>query len=153
MDKVAADLTRILGPERLLWEREHLATYGFDGTAALYAEAGCVALPETTAEVTQVVRYAGQNKIPVVTRGSGTGLSGGSVPVRGCIVLCLVQMDRVLELDQKNLTIHVESGVVTQKSGRARRCRRAPLSARSGFDEDFNDRGQRSGELRRFARA
>jgi glycolate oxidase len=115
MDKVAADLTRILGPERLLWEREHLATYGFDGTAALYAEAGCVALAKTTAEVTQVVRYAAQNKIPVVTRGSGTGLSGGSVPVHGCIVLCLVQMDRVLELDQKNLTIHVESGVVTQK--------------------------------------
>ena len=115
MDKVVADLTRILGPERLLWEREHLATYGFDGTAALSGEAGCVALPKTTAEVTQVVRYAAQNKIPVVARGSGTGLSGGSVPVPGCIVLCLVQMDRVLELDQKNLTIHVESGVVTQK--------------------------------------
>jgi len=99
----------------VLWEREHLATYGFDGTAALYAQAGCVVLPKTTGEVTQVVRYAAQHKIPVVTRGSGTGLSGGSVPVHGCIVLCLVLMDRVLELDQKNLTIHVESGVVTQK--------------------------------------
>ena len=115
MYKVAADLTRTLGSERVLWEREHLATYGFDGTAALYAQAGCVVLPKTTGEVTQVVRYAAQHKIPVVTRGSGTGLSGGSVPVHGCIVLCLVLMDRVLELDQKNLTIHVESGVVTQK--------------------------------------
>jgi glycolate oxidase len=65
--------------------------------------------------VTQVVRYAAQNKIAVVARGSGTGLSGGSVPVPGCIVLCLVQMDRVLELDPKNLTIQVESGVVSQK--------------------------------------
>ena len=45
MDKVAADLTRALGSERVLWEREHLATYGFDGTAALYAQAGCVVLP------------------------------------------------------------------------------------------------------------
>ena len=115
MHKVAADLTGMLGSERVLWEREHLATYGFDGTAALYAQAGCVVLRKTTAEVTQVVRYAAQNKIPVVGRGSGTGLSGGSVPVPDCIVLCLVQMDRVLELDQKNLTIHVESGVVTQK--------------------------------------
>jgi glycolate oxidase len=105
----------MLGSERVLWEREHLATYGFDGTAALYAQAGCVVLPKTTAEVIQVVRYAAENKIPVVTRGSGTGLSGGSVPVHGCIVLCVVLMDRVLELDQKNLTIHVESGVVTQK--------------------------------------
>src|SRR5208283_4683659 len=115
MNKAAAELTRMLGSERVLWEAEHLATYGFDGTPRLYAEAGCVVLPNTTAEVSQVVRYAAQNKVPVVARGSGTGLSGGSVPVHGCIVLCLVKMDRVLELDQKNLTIHVESGVVTQK--------------------------------------
>src|SRR5258708_12598922 len=114
MHKIAAELTRTLGSERVLWEREHLLTYGFDGTAALYAEAGCVVLPKPTAEVTQVVRYAAEHKIPVVTRGSGTGLSGGSVPVPGCIVLCSVLMDRVLELDQKNLTIHVESGVLTQ---------------------------------------
>jgi glycolate oxidase len=115
MQNVAADLAQMLGVERVLWEQEHLLTYGFDGTAALYGEAGCVALPKTTEEVSQVVRYAAKYRIPVVTRGSGTGLSGGSVPVPGFIVLCLVQMDRVLELDPKNLTIHVESGVVTQK--------------------------------------
>jgi len=115
MDKIAADLVRMLTAERVLWEREHLATYGFDGTAALHADAACVALPKTTTEVSEIVRYAAQNKIPIVTRGSGTGLSGGSVPVPGCIVLCLVQMNQVLELDPKNLTIQVESGVVTQK--------------------------------------
>ncbi|MBV8899875.1 MAG: FAD-binding protein [Verrucomicrobia bacterium] len=115
MQKAAADLTRLFGPERVLWEREHLATYGFDGTAALSGEPGCVVLPKTTEEVVQTVRYAAANKIPVVTRGSGTGLSGGSVPVPDCIVLCLVQMDRVLELDRKNLTVRVEPGVVTQK--------------------------------------
>ena len=46
MHKVAADLTRMLGSERVLWEAEHLATYGFDGTPALYAEAGCVTFAE-----------------------------------------------------------------------------------------------------------
>jgi glycolate dehydrogenase FAD-linked subunit len=111
MRKVATDLTGILGQERVLWEREHLVTYGFDGTATLYSEPGCVVLPKTTAEVRQAAEY----KIPIVTRGSGTGLSGGSVPIPGCIVLCLAQMDQVLELDPKNLTIHVESGVITQK--------------------------------------
>jgi glycolate oxidase len=115
MQKVATDLTSILGQERVLWEREHLVTYGFDGTATLYSEPGCVVLPKTTAEVRQVAEYAAEYKIPIVTRGSGTGLSGGSVPVPGCIVLCLAQMDQVLELDPKNLTIHVESGVITQK--------------------------------------
>jgi glycolate oxidase len=115
MQNVAADLAQMLGAERVLWEQEHLVTYGFDGTAALYGEAGCIALPKTTEEVSQVVGYAAKHRIPVVTRGSGTGLSGGSIPVPGCIVLCLVQMDRVLELDPKNLTIHVQSGMVTQK--------------------------------------
>jgi glycolate oxidase len=115
MQKVATDLTGILGQERVLWEREHLVTYGFDGTATLYSEPGCVVLPKTTAEVRQVAGYAAEYKIPIVTRGSGTGLSGGSVPIPGCIVLCLAQMDQVLELDPKNLTIHVESGVITQK--------------------------------------
>src|SRR6202042_242739 len=103
------------GGERVLWEQEHLLTYCFDATAALLGEAGCIALPKTTEEVSRVVRYAAKHRIPVVTRGSGTGLSGGSVPVPGCIVLCLVQMDRVLELDSQNLTIHVESGVITQR--------------------------------------
>ena len=115
MKKVATDLTGKLGQERVLWEREHLVTYGFDGTATLYSEPGCVVLPKTTAEVRQVAEYAAECKIPIVTRGSGTGLSGGSVPIPGCIVLCLAQMDQVLELDPKNLTIHVESGVITQK--------------------------------------
>lgn len=111
---LAADLVAMLDPERVLYEREHLLTYEFDGTAALHGRAGCVVFPRNTEEVARIVRYAAERQVPIVTRGSGTGLSGGSVPVPGCIVLCLVKMDRVLELDEKNLTIHVESGVVTQ---------------------------------------
>src|SRR6516164_5383837 len=137
MDKVATDLTRILGPERLLWEREHLATYEFDGTAALYAEAGCVALPKTTAEVTQVVRYGFKRRQRAGTRLyralSSTDGSGSRTRPK-----------------EPHHSRRERRG--DPKSGRARRCRRATLSARSGFDEDFNDRRQRSGELRRFAR-
>jgi glycolate oxidase len=60
------------------------------------------------------MRLANQTKVPVVTRGSGTGLSGGSLPVPGCIVLCLAKMDKVLELDRANLTLLAEAGAVTQ---------------------------------------
>ena len=113
MNTAAADLTAMLGAERVLTEPEHLAVYGFDGTATLHGNAGCVVFPLTTGEVAEIVKYAAAKKAPIVTRGSGTGLSGGSVPCEGCIVLCLVRMDRILELDRKNLTVLVEAGVVT----------------------------------------
>ncbi|HWL53455.1 MAG TPA: FAD-linked oxidase C-terminal domain-containing protein [Chthoniobacteraceae bacterium] len=113
MDSTVADFVAILGPKRVLFEPEHLAAYGFDGTAAISGTASCVLFPETTAEVAKIVRYAAERKRPIVTRGSGTGLSGGSIPQDGSIVLCLVRMNRVVELDQRNLTVMVEPGVTT----------------------------------------
>jgi len=109
------ELIALLGPARVLTQPEDLIPYSFDGTAALKQRPRCVVFPKTAAEVSAVLRIAQANRLPVVTRGSGTGLSGGSLPVPDCIALCLVQMDRVLKLDEKNLTILVEAGVVTQK--------------------------------------
>src|SRR4030095_4533980 len=63
--------------------------------------------------VCRILKFANQDKIPVVTRGSGTGLSGGSLPVQDCVVLCVVKMDKILELDRANLTMLVETGVTT----------------------------------------
>jgi glycolate oxidase len=111
----AADLRQLLGPEAVLSEPEHLLVYGFDGTAALSGEAGCVVLPTSTEQVAAVVRYAAEHRLPLVSRGSGTGLSGGSIPLGGSIVLCLVRMDRILELDPRNLTLLAEAGALTQK--------------------------------------
>lgn len=108
-----SDLQAIVGAERVLHEREHLLTYGFDGTAALAGEASCVVLPETAGEVARIVKYAAAQGVPIVTRGSGTGLSGGSIPSPGEIVLCLVKMDRILEVDARNLTLHAEAGAIT----------------------------------------
>jgi len=112
---LAADLIALLDAGRVLHEREHLLTYGFDGTAALQGQAGVVVLPHTTEEVASIVRYAAAGKIPIVSRGSGTGLSGGSIPAANAIVLCLVQMDRILELDERNLTLLAEAGAITQR--------------------------------------
>jgi glycolate oxidase len=111
---VINELTRELGPDRVLTGAEDVAVYGYDGTPVLRQNPACVVFPKTTAEVAACVKAAARAGVPVVTRGSGTGLSGGSVPVEGCVVLCLTHMNRIIELDTRNLTIEVEAGVVTQ---------------------------------------
>ncbi|MFO1502100.1 MAG: FAD-linked oxidase C-terminal domain-containing protein [Verrucomicrobiota bacterium] len=106
-------LQSIVGRKGVLVAAEDLIPYSFDGTAALRQMPGCVVFTRTTAEVSAVLKLANEVNVPVVTRGSGTGLSGGSLPSPDCIVLCLVQMDKILEVDQANLTMSVESGVTT----------------------------------------
>jgi len=103
-----------VGPDHLLAAPEDLIPYSFDGTAALQQMPGCVVFPRETAQVSAVLKLAQRTRTPVVARGSGTGLSGGSVPVPDCIVLCLARMDRILELDRANLTLLAEAGATTQ---------------------------------------
>jgi glycolate oxidase len=108
-----AELTAALGAAKVLTAPEDVLPYGFDGTAALKGQAGAVVLPQTTEQVAQSVRLAAAHGVAVVTRGSGTGLSGGSVPSEGCLVICLAQMDRVLEVDPANLTLRAQCGAIT----------------------------------------
>jgi glycolate oxidase len=113
-DTVVADLKRLLGPENVLSAKEDLIPYAFDGTAALSQMPGAVVLPRNTEQVPAVLRIANTARVPVVTRGSGTGLSGGSLPVADGLVLCLVHLNRILELDRANLTLRCEAGTLTQ---------------------------------------
>ncbi len=106
-------LRQIVGAENVLTEKEDLIPYSFDGTAAMSQMPGCVVFAKSTDAVSQILILANETKTPVVTRGSGTGLSGGSLPVPDCITLCLAKMDKILELDKANLTMLVEAGVIT----------------------------------------
>jgi glycolate oxidase len=74
---------------------------------------GCVMFAVSTEQISAVLKLANDTETPVVTRGSGTGLSGGSVPAADCIVLCTVKMGAILEVDAANLTMTVEPGVTT----------------------------------------
>lgn len=112
--QILAELQHILDATDVLIQPEDVIPYSFDGTAALRQLPGCVAFARTAEQVAGVLRLASRAKIPVVTRGSGTGLSGGSLPVPDCLVLCLAKMDRVLELDRANLTLLAEAGATTQ---------------------------------------
>ena len=107
-------LAALLSPDRVLTELEDMIPYSFDGTAALSGRPAAVAFALNTGEISGVLRWANETGTPIVVRGSGTGLSGGTVPSEGSVVLCLSRFDRVLELDRQNLTLLVEPGVTTQ---------------------------------------
>ncbi len=110
-DSIFEKLRAIVGAENVLTAKEDLIPYAFDGTAAMKKMPGCVMFAVSTDEISGVLKLANETETPVVTRGSGTGLSGGSVPSEDCIVLCTVKMEKILEVDSANLTMTVEPGV------------------------------------------
>jgi glycolate oxidase len=136
-------LKEILSPDRVLTSAEDIVPYSFDGTAALKQRPGAVVFPLTAEEVSECVKLARRNNVPVVTRGSGTGLSGGSVPLDGCLVICLVKMDKLIEVDEKNLTLRAQSGVITKEIDDACAKVGLVLSAGPRFDENLHHRRQR----------
>ncbi|WCJ60646.1 FAD-linked oxidase C-terminal domain-containing protein [Fontisphaera persica] len=107
-------LRQMFGAGEVLTAVEDLIPYSFDGTAALKQLPAAVVFAQNTAQVSDLLRWANHHRVPIVARGSGTGLSGGSVPVPNSIVLCLAKMNRVLEVDAANLTLLAEAGATTQ---------------------------------------
>ena len=105
-------LAALLPSQRLLLQPEQLAAYESDGLTAFRARPRAVAIPETAEEVIALVRFCHQEKLPFVARGSGTSLSGGSLPVPGGLVIALNRMNRILRLDPALRVAVVEPGVV-----------------------------------------
>ena len=108
-------LAAIVGRDGVLTQAEDLIPYSFDGTAVLKQRPEAVVFPRTAAQVAECVRLAVSAGVPIVTRGSGTGLSGGSVPSPGSLVLCLAQMNAILDVDARNLTLRAQPGAITQR--------------------------------------
>ncbi len=105
-------LHRVLPAERVHTTPEDLAVYGYDGTWEL-GRPQAVVSPLTTEEVQEVVRLARRTGLPVVPRGGGTGLAGGSVPTAGGIVLNTTLMNRIIAIDRLNMVAVVQPGVIT----------------------------------------
>src|SRR5438128_1226096 len=102
----------IVGADHCLSEPDQLVTYECDALTSFHARPGLVVLPNSTAEVVEVVKLARKVGLPIVPRGSGTGLSGGALPVPGCILLGLSRMKRIIEIDFDNQFVRVEPGVI-----------------------------------------
>jgi len=116
--EIAEQLKTIVGEKYVIFgDAEKLEPYSHDEVAEeQYAHMPeCLVRPETAEQVAAVMKLANREMIPVTPRGAGSGLSGGAVPVHGGIVLLCDRMNRIIEVDRRNMTITVEPGVVTNE--------------------------------------
>lgn len=101
-------------PGKTSTDPEDILCYGFDASG-LEALPAAVVWPQDVPDVIEVIKYACTNNIPVVPRGAGTGMTGGAVPSQGAIILSMEKMNRIIEIDEENLTVLVEPGVLNGK--------------------------------------
>jgi glycolate oxidase len=106
------ELRAITGSRAVITSPEELHTYDSDALTNFRTMPQAVLLPSSTAEVQAVLRLCHRERIPFVARGSGTGLSGGALPVEDGIVISLTRMNRILEVDLPNARVVVEPGVI-----------------------------------------
>lgn len=112
-NQIIDQFVKILGKKHVLHTPEDLAVYSYDGT---FAEClpDVVVLPASTDEVSQVVKVAAANQVPIVARGMASGLAAGSIPATsGGVVVSLTRMNKIIEIDTQNATVRAEAGVIT----------------------------------------
>ncbi len=111
-ERIGRELARIVGTDGLVIDPGELRVYETDGLTVFKAMPDIVVLPRSAEEVAAVVRVCHREKIPFVARGSGTGLSGGALPVEGGVLIGLNRMNRIPEIDYENQRAVVEPGLV-----------------------------------------
>ncbi len=110
--RIFQELRSIVGAHGLVSSPEELHTYECDGLTNFRVMPLAVLLPSNTQQVQAIVRVCHRERIPFVARGSGTGLSGGALPVENGVVISLARMNRILEVDLPNARVIVEPGVI-----------------------------------------
>ncbi len=111
-DTVIQELSSIVGPEHLTTHHEDLTKYSSDATKLEFMP-DAVAFPGDAEEISRILLLANTGYFPVIPRGAGSGASGGALPVKGGLVLAMDRFNRILCIDQDNLIVKVEPGVIT----------------------------------------
>jgi len=101
-DKIITDLCEIINRDNILSHEDEVRPYETDALAAYKQKPLLVVLPETVDQVSEILKYCNENKIKVVPRGAGTGLSGGALPLADCVLLSMGKFNKILEVDYKN---------------------------------------------------
>ena len=108
-ENIVSELKKI--SKYVLFENEEITPYETDGLTAYKQKPIAVVLPETTQEVSNVLKYCFNNNIKVVPRGAGTGLSGGALPLQDCVLVGLGKFNQILETDFENRCVVAQPGV------------------------------------------
>ncbi|MBM4169040.1 MAG: FAD-binding protein [Ignavibacteria bacterium] len=106
-------LRDIVGGEHYFDSPEQKLVYSYDATPLYEQLPEAIVSPQSVEQISKILQLANSEAFAVVPRGSGSGLSGGSIPVEDCIVLLTNHWDRILEIDERNLTVTVEPGIIT----------------------------------------
>jgi glycolate oxidase len=109
---VLKELKSIVGPTNFSTSPEELVAYSYDATRR-EALPWVVVRPRSSREISEILKLANRERFPVVPRGAGTGMSGGSIPIQGGVVLSLERMNHILEIDEQDFIAVVEPGVIT----------------------------------------
>lgn len=105
-------LEAVTGAEFISNNSEQLDKYGRDETEDLLFRPEVVIKPKTVEQVAAISKICNDNKIPLTTRGAGTGLSGGALPIKGGVLMSMEKFDKILSIDERNLQATVEPGVI-----------------------------------------
>ncbi len=110
-DEIIRDLSKIVPGEGVVFDDNEMRVFESDGLTAYKTMPFVVVLPETTAQVSKVLKYCHENGIKVVPRGSGTSLSGGALPLEDAVLLVMSKFNRILDIDYANRAVVVQPGV------------------------------------------
>ncbi len=113
--EIIEKLKAIVGNDFVFTDDENLNKYGQDYTSGFNYPPEVVVKPATVSEVSQILKLCNDNIIPVTPRGAGTGLSGGSLPVRAGVSLAMERFNKILEIDERNFQATVEPGVINEE--------------------------------------
>ncbi|TVQ19589.1 MAG: glycolate oxidase subunit GlcD [Leptolyngbya sp. DLM2.Bin15] len=109
---IAQDFTAVVGKSRVILRQEELLVYECDGLTSYRQRPAVVVLPRTTEEVAALVKLCDRHSVPFIARGSGTGLSGGALPVENSVLIVTTLMKRILNVDYENQCVTVQPGVI-----------------------------------------
>ena len=112
--EILAQIKSIVGAEYVFTDAESFEKYGRDETEKLHYSPAVVVKPRKTEEIAALMQLANKHLIPVTPRGAGTGLTGGALPHLGGLVIAMERFNQILEIDERNLQVTTEPGVITE---------------------------------------